>query len=145
MKSHSWREVEELFHRALERDRADRDAYVHEACHGNSELERDVSSLLVNHNKAGDLDHWAEAVTAELIGPDSLEPGQFLAPYRIDSFLAAGGMGEVYRATDTRLNREVAIKSAPAGSAGALIRKQRSLPRSTIRISVTSTTSAPTT
>src|SRR5215471_15762526 len=38
------------------------------------------------------------------------QPGQSLGPYRIESLIAAGGMGEVYRATDTRLNREVAIK-----------------------------------
>jgi serine/threonine protein kinase len=47
-------------------------------------------------------------------GPASLEPGQCLGPYRIESFLAAGGMGEVYRATDTRLHRQVAIKVAAA-------------------------------
>ena len=40
----------------------------------------------------------------------SLQPGQLLGPYRIESFVAEGGMGQVYRATDTRLNREVAIK-----------------------------------
>jgi serine/threonine-protein kinase len=44
----------------------------------------------------------------------SLRPGQFLGPYRIDSFLAAGGMGGVYRATDTRLHRDVAIKVSAA-------------------------------
>src|SRR5262245_10906198 len=37
-------------------------------------------------------------------------PGQLLGPYRVDSFVAAGGMGQVYRGTDTRLNRTVAIK-----------------------------------
>jgi serine/threonine protein kinase len=46
--------------------------------------------------------------------PVSLEPGHCLGPYRIESFLAAGGMGEVYRATDTRLHREVAIKVSAA-------------------------------
>jgi Tol biopolymer transport system component/predicted Ser/Thr protein kinase len=40
----------------------------------------------------------------------ALQPGESLGPYRIESFLAAGGMGQVYRATDTRLNRGVAIK-----------------------------------
>jgi len=44
----------------------------------------------------------------------SLQPGHCLGPYQIVSFLAAGGMGEVYRATDTRLHREVAIKIAAA-------------------------------
>jgi Tol biopolymer transport system component/predicted Ser/Thr protein kinase len=43
-----------------------------------------------------------------------LEPGQCLGPYRIEGFLAAGGMGKVYRATDTRLGRQVAIKVSAA-------------------------------
>src|SRR5262249_24966546 len=47
------------------------------------------------------------------IKPVLLEPGQYLGPYQITSFLAAGGMGEVYRARDTRLGRDVAIKTLP--------------------------------
>src|SRR5262249_53498163 len=54
---------------------------------------------------------WAALAAAHLIAArGSLERGQSLGPYRIESFVAAGGMGQVYRATDTRLNREVAIK-----------------------------------
>ena len=49
-----------------------------------------------------------------MAGQVSLEPGKCLGPYRIDSFIAAGGMGEVYRATDTRLHRHVAIKVSAA-------------------------------
>ena len=42
-----------------------------------------------------------------------LSPGDKLGPYEILSALGEGGMGEVYRATDTKLNREVAIKILP--------------------------------
>jgi serine/threonine protein kinase len=45
--------------------------------------------------------------------PVLLEPGQYLGSYQITSFLAAGGMGEVYRARDLKLKREVAIKILP--------------------------------
>src|SRR5262249_35845102 len=76
--------------------------------------QREVSSLLANHRDAI-LEPWAARAAAQLIeAPDSLEPDQSLGPYRIDSFLAAGGMGKVYRATDTRLHRQVAIKICAA-------------------------------
>src|SRR3990172_132581 len=47
----------------------------------------------------------------------TLSPGTRLGPYEIASPLGAGGMGEVYRATDTKLNRDVAIKVLPAAFA----------------------------
>jgi len=104
-------QIEEIFQEALQRDPARRDAYVREACGGDAELQREVLSLLANHEPASDSKPWAAAAAAKLIDrPTSLEPGQCLGPYRIECFLAAGGMGEVYRATDTRLHRQVAIK-----------------------------------
>src|SRR5215813_2009607 len=106
-----WQQVEEIFHEALHCDPVRRDAFVREACHGDTELHREVSSLLAHHVEGVGFEPWAAAAAAELVtSPGSLQPGQLLGPYRIDSFVAAGGMGQVYRATDTRLNRTVAIK-----------------------------------
>ena len=48
---------------------------------------------------------------------DAVTPGSLVGPYRIDSLLGVGGMGEVYRARDTKLNRDVAIKILPAAFA----------------------------
>src|SRR6516162_5253834 len=110
-----WQQIESLFQEALERDPAERNAWLREACQGDSDLRREVASLLASHQAAADSKPWAAAAAAKLIdSPASLEPGQCLGPYRIESFLAAGGMGEVYRATDTRLNRAVAIKVCAA-------------------------------
>src|SRR5215470_8267943 len=106
-----WEQVEEIFHEALQRDPAQRHTYLREACGSDSGLRREVSSLLAHHDEGAGFEPWAAAAAAQLIAaPVSLQPGQLLGPYRIESFVAAGGMGQIYRATDTRLNRPVAIK-----------------------------------
>jgi serine/threonine protein kinase/Tol biopolymer transport system component len=95
----------------LQRDPAERDGYLRQACRDDSGLRREVASLLANHSTEQRSESWAAAAAAQLVDSStSIQPGQSLGPYRIESFLAAGGMGEVYRATDTRLHREVAIK-----------------------------------
>src|SRR6202158_3414455 len=55
----------------------------------------------------------------------TLEAGRKLGPYEIQSPLGAGGMGEVYRARDTRLDRTVAIKILPAHLSSDPVRRQR--------------------
>jgi Tol biopolymer transport system component/predicted Ser/Thr protein kinase len=66
---------------------------------------------VANHRDGDDSEHWAAAAAAQLIAaPGTLVPGQRLGPYQIVSFIAAGGMGAVYRARDPRMGREVAIK-----------------------------------
>ena len=109
------RQIEEIFHQALRHEPAQRETYVRNACQGDSDLRRQVVSLLANYEENGDSELWAARAAAQLIDPPvSFEAGQSLGPYRIDSFLAAGGMGQVYSATDTRLHRQVAIKVSTA-------------------------------
>ena len=105
-----WQQVESLFQEALQRAPAERDAWLRQACNGDSGLQREIASLLANHQEVGS-ESWAAAATARLIeGARSLEAGQRLGPYEIVAPIGAGGMGKVYRARDTRLKRDVAIK-----------------------------------
>ena len=70
--------------------------------------------LLLNHHEAGGGESWAATAAARLIaGRGSLDPGTSLGAYRIERFIAAGGMGEVYGAHDSKLGRQVAIKILP--------------------------------
>jgi eukaryotic-like serine/threonine-protein kinase len=110
-----WRQIELLFQEALQHDPAERDAYVRDACQGDTELQREVGSLLANHKEATGFEPWAAAAAAQLIdGSASLKAGQHLGPYEILAPIGKGGMGEVYKARDTRLKREVAIKICAA-------------------------------
>jgi eukaryotic-like serine/threonine-protein kinase len=120
-----WQQIESLFQEALHHDPAQRDAWLQEACHGDPGLQREVASLLASH-EAADSEPWAAAAAAQLIDrPASLQAGQRLGPYEIVTLIGAGGMGEVYRARDPRLNRDVAIKVLPESVANDSARMQR--------------------
>jgi serine/threonine protein kinase len=107
------RQIETVFHAARERPSSARDAFLADACLGDSALRRDVERLLLQPSP-GLIDAPVSEVVAGLITPDPrLEPGSLLGHYRIDGLLGIGGMGEVYRARDTKLGRDVAIKILP--------------------------------
>jgi eukaryotic-like serine/threonine-protein kinase len=78
-------------------------------------LRREVESLLGQLSKADEfLQRPAlEVAVALAFGPHALVVGQEVGPYQIHGRLGAGGMGEVYRAHDTKLGRDVAIKILP--------------------------------
>jgi len=113
-----WQDVARIYELVLDEDAATRDAFLSDACAGDEALRCEVESLL-GQDAAGvvlDRSVWATAAPLFHVGPD-LGPGTALGPYRIEGPLGAGGMGEVFRATDTRLNRLVAIKVLPTGVA----------------------------
>jgi serine/threonine protein kinase len=131
-------EIERLYHAALERDVVERGPFLSQACGGDEALRGEVESLLQYHPKA---DAFLETPTTIVHGSllavanvlrhmhDSSMPerfvGQALGPYEIEALIAAGGMGEVYRAVDRRLDRIVAIKILPAHLADDAERRER--------------------
>jgi Tol biopolymer transport system component len=116
MISESWEGVFAVFDAAITVSGAERAAFLERACGDNVRLRDEVESLLTANAAAeGFLSDRLVGATPASGGRSSpgsriLTPGTRLGVFEIDSFAGAGGMGEVYRARDTRLDRHVALK-----------------------------------
>ena len=106
---------------ALAKDVRERAAFLDEACGGDAALRNEVESLLAGRAEEPrflESPGWAAASAP-------LAAGTRLGPYEIQSFIGAGGMGQVYKARDTRLGRTIAIKVLPPDLAAHPDRRRR--------------------
>ena len=122
-----WLEVERLFHEALERPPHERAAFLHDSSAGDDALRREVESLLDQSSRADAFLEGPAVGAAALLDAQrrSTLIGRRLSEYEVQEWIGAGGMGEVYRARDVKLGRDVAIKMLPAFLAGDPDRSER--------------------
>ena len=111
-----WQQIKELFHEALACEPAQREHFLKARCSGDMPLRTEVESLLSSLEEDDDfIEAPAGDLAAELLGThrSTYEPGHQIQHYKIERQIGSGGMGEVYLAEDTKLNRKVALKLLP--------------------------------
>src|SRR5688572_950842 len=124
-----WKQVKDLYEASSARPGGDRAAFLAEACAGDTDLRREVQRLLDQPVDTGGLFDLVAGPPSSLVPDNGGDlTGERLGVFELRELIGRGGMGEVYRAHDTKLGRDVAIKVLPtafAATAGRLAAFER--------------------
>ena len=121
-------QIELILHNAAERPPAERDAFLDHACAGDAVLRSEVAALLAADVDSRSVKQPPVEAVARLMAPaEELSPGGRIGRYEVVCLLGEGGMGRVYQARDTRLNRTVALKVLPPYAADDAEQRKRLL------------------
>src|SRR5581483_7935051 len=112
MTAERWSRIEAIYHSALERPPHERAAFIADACGSDPDLRNEVEDLVRRDESPGWSLRESPVWDASAAPQAQLAKGDRLGPYEIDDIIGSGGMGVVFRAVDTRLKRNVAIKTS---------------------------------
>ena len=103
-----WQQIRDVLEKVLELAPGERSAFLHQACSSDPSLRQEVDTLLASSDDVRSSFLQSAPLRVRLTS------GTKLGEYEVKSMLGSGGMGEVYRARDSRLGRDVAIKVLPS-------------------------------
>ncbi len=131
MSDERWQRVEDLFHQAADLAPNQRAGFLTDVCGRDDALRDEIESLLAHDDSTNDVLGIAVEKAVELLPDGSASDddmaGKQIGPYQITGIVGKGGMGRVFKARDTQLNRSVAMKVLPAGHFSNPERKKRFL------------------